>query len=406
MINKLLDKQKKYLLACSFGPDSMALLDMLKKNQIAFSVAHVNYHLRTESNEEEKQLRTYCSQNNIEIFVCDNEKIINKNIEAECRQIRYSFFAHIMKTFHFDCLLVAHHLDDLIETYLMQQKRNNLVTWYGLQFMTEIEGMHVLRPLLGYEKKYLLEYVITNKIPYAIDMSNFENLYLRNQIRHQTVEQMSLLDKKNLLIEIGQKNRHVQKIFEVINRIDLSRVSNLLKLDKVSLQYALNSMCKNSGIKTYVSKNQTMSIIQVLLSDKPNVIFRLSDQYFFEKSYQDCRFYSNDISAAYNFVFKDKITPIETNDFYFDFLSQAKMNNLKISSSDFPITIRPICENDLVSFKNYKVRANRLFIDWKMPIRIRKFWPVVVNSKDKIIYVPRYRCDCPEEKKKFFYLKK
>ena len=49
-----LEKNKHYLLACSFGPDSMALFDMLLKEGYKFSVAHVNYHLRKEANEEEQ----------------------------------------------------------------------------------------------------------------------------------------------------------------------------------------------------------------------------------------------------------------------------------------------------------------------------------------------------------------
>ena len=49
-----LDKNKKYLLACSYGPDSMALFSMLLEEGYRFEVAHVNYHFRNESNLEEK----------------------------------------------------------------------------------------------------------------------------------------------------------------------------------------------------------------------------------------------------------------------------------------------------------------------------------------------------------------
>ena len=54
-----LDKDKKYLLACSFGPDSMALLDVAYNNNFNFVVAHVNYHHRDEADYEEKSLREY-----------------------------------------------------------------------------------------------------------------------------------------------------------------------------------------------------------------------------------------------------------------------------------------------------------------------------------------------------------
>ena len=47
-----LNKNQKYLLACSHGPDSMALFYMLKEEGYNFAVAHVNYHHREESNLE------------------------------------------------------------------------------------------------------------------------------------------------------------------------------------------------------------------------------------------------------------------------------------------------------------------------------------------------------------------
>ena len=47
-----LDKDKKYLLACSYGPDSMALFYLLLEIGFKFDVAHVNYHLRKESDVE------------------------------------------------------------------------------------------------------------------------------------------------------------------------------------------------------------------------------------------------------------------------------------------------------------------------------------------------------------------
>ena len=108
-----LDKNKKYLLACSYGPDSMALFSMLLKEGYQFEVAHVNYHFRIESDFEEKNLREYCDKNNIKIYVLDNKEKVNRNLEAKARDIRYRYFEKVYKENHFDYLLVAHHQDDL-----------------------------------------------------------------------------------------------------------------------------------------------------------------------------------------------------------------------------------------------------------------------------------------------------
>ena len=47
-----LDKKQNYLLACSYGPDSMALAEMLRQEGYRFSIAHVNYNIREESSLE------------------------------------------------------------------------------------------------------------------------------------------------------------------------------------------------------------------------------------------------------------------------------------------------------------------------------------------------------------------
>ena len=88
MIN--LDKNKKYLLACSYGPDSMALFDMLLKEEIDFSAALVNYHLRPESNNEMEGFIHYCQSHNVSYHVKDLvHGIGDMNVESECRRIRY-----------------------------------------------------------------------------------------------------------------------------------------------------------------------------------------------------------------------------------------------------------------------------------------------------------------------------
>ena len=53
------------VLACSYGPDSMCLLDILIKNGINVIVAHVNHKLREESDQEYVDLEEYCHKNNI-----------------------------------------------------------------------------------------------------------------------------------------------------------------------------------------------------------------------------------------------------------------------------------------------------------------------------------------------------
>ena len=53
------------VLACSYGPDSMCLLDLLRKERINVVVAHVNHKLRKESDKEYLDLKKYCEDNHL-----------------------------------------------------------------------------------------------------------------------------------------------------------------------------------------------------------------------------------------------------------------------------------------------------------------------------------------------------
>ena len=133
-----LDKNQKYLLACSFGPDSMALFYMLVKEGYDFECAIVNYHLRQESDFEMNGLIKYASKFNIKVHVLDVNHKIEGNIEAECRKIRYNYFYELTRHYKYYATLVAHHQDDLIETYLLQKDRQNCPVFYGIKANTAL----------------------------------------------------------------------------------------------------------------------------------------------------------------------------------------------------------------------------------------------------------------------------
>lgn len=129
-----IDKNKTYLLACSYGPDSMALLDKLIKEHFKIVVCHVNYHKRDISDFEEESLRKYCLDHNILIEILDTSSLkVVGNFQAWARDVRYEFFNTCYKKYDAAGLFVAHQQDDLIETYILQKNRNNYVNYFGIQ---------------------------------------------------------------------------------------------------------------------------------------------------------------------------------------------------------------------------------------------------------------------------------
>lgn len=397
-----LNKSLKYLLACSYGPDSMALFYLLEKQGYDFEVAIVNYHLRTESDIECIALEDYCRKHDKVVHILDVSEPPKSNIEEECRKIRYEYFSMLCKNSDMDGVVVAHHQDDLIETYLMQKGRNNCPTHYGMKKVTNIFGVEVYRPLLDYTKTELMEICKKYNVPYMIDRSNLTDDFLRNRIRHSVVSKMDKKHRDDILKEIDRENEQLSRLFASINLGKLKDVSYLSALENKSFQYAVNMLLNMAGNYPPIGAKKTEEIRKILLSRKPNVTAKITKEVNFVKEYDKCYFAKDEEFDSYSYVL-DKPTILDTPYFYLDF-SKGK-NNKNIKRSDYPITIRNIRDNDTYFISDYMVSLKRLMIDWKVPTSVRKIWPVFVSKDGVIIYVPRYQKDFVIDKDSKFYVK-
>ena len=396
-----LDKNKRYLLACSFGPDSMALFDMLLKENYSFEVAHVNYHLRDESDSEEAGLGDYCKIKGIKIHVFQNKTSFKSNIEANCREVRYDFFSKLYKEYSFDALLVAHNEDDLIETYLLQNKRKNLVFHYGLAEFNEIKGMKVVRPLLSFKKKELLDYCNELSIPYAIDKTNLLPVFERNKIRINLVSKMDDKERKDIVREINDKNIELNKILEKVKTVS-NKSSDLLKLSEIEFAYYLNIKLQQMRIIKPITYKQSLEVVKLLKSNKPNIALNIArNQAVIYKTYDSLIIEKND--DQFESIFVNEPCVIDNRFLYADLVKEGPKR--KIKNSDYPLTIRTYQKGDRVQISDYEVLVRRLFIDWKMPLHLRKRWPLFVNKDNKIVFIPRYREDFKIENSPNFYVK-
>lgn len=402
MNNSILDKEKKYLLACSFGPDSMAAFHLLLQNRYKFEVAIVNYHLRKESDIEVKELEKYCNLHNVTLHILDVKKPIKGNIENECRKIRYNYFKELCENRRLSAVITAHHEDDLIETYLLQKLRQNLPEYYGISEKTNIFGVEVVRPLLSYKKKDLQDICEQNNVPYMIDSSNLETIYLRNKIRHEIIDNLDDKNRQKILKEIAVKNKELDSIYAVINSNDIHEIKTLIYFDEITYLYSINAMVKAVNSKASISKKLALELLKVIKSDRPNIRLKVPHNLYFVKEYGRVFFESEKLDINYSYII-DKPMELNTPYFYLDFRYDASNRNIKIS--DYPLIIRNAQKGDKTFIKDYEVEVRRLFIDWKMPTSLRKRWPVIINKNKEIVYVPRYRSDFVIDEHSNFYVK-
>lgn len=391
-INLTEDKNKTYVLACSYGPDSMFLFDVLLKNGYRFVVAHVNYHTRAESNFEEDSLRKYCSERNIGIEVLDTSGMeVKGNFEAWARDVRYKFFKTVYKKYNASGLFVAHHLDDCIETYLFQQERKSRVWYLGISPRTVVRGMDVYRPLLNITKEEILEYNKANNTPYSIDSTNSSDDYRRNYIRNHIVSKMSKEEKEQLKYSIDRQNFYrsesrARLMLTAHIRNGYLNASYCKKLTFEEFSECIYHVMDDWKVFTPISEGQMRELYKNLSSKKPNIEVKLGDGLYYYQEYGQIRIIEK--QEKYEYVIEKPVI-LECDEFVIDLTGDTSDRNIK--SEDYPITIRTIKPGDKYQINDYEVQVRRLFIDWKMPKHLRRLWPIIVNKDDKIIYIPRYR---------------
>ncbi|MES2487752.1 MAG: tRNA lysidine(34) synthetase TilS [Bacteroidota bacterium] len=190
-------ENKKLLLAVSGGVDSMVLAHLFKVLGYDVSIAHCNFGLRgDESDGDENFVRQFAKEHDIKIFVTHfNTKAFAINskvsIQIGARQLRYAWFEELLQNNNLDFLLTAHHLDDSIETFLINFTRGT-----GLQGLTGIpqQNGNVIRPLLPFSRNDIESYAQENNITWREDSSNASDKYLRNKLRHDIVPVLKALN--------------------------------------------------------------------------------------------------------------------------------------------------------------------------------------------------------------------
>ena len=207
---------KEIAIAVSGGVDSLALLDLVsfgaKKSNIKISIFTVNHNLRIEAAEEVDYVRSIAKKLGHNFFVlswhCGDDKIA---LQERARQGRYDLMSAKCHELGIQTLLTAHHLDDMLETYVMRKNKKS----GGLGLSSSNSFFHndirILRPLFNFTKAELIEYLQSKNIEWREDVSNKSDLYERNRIRKQ-IALFSSEDKKRLKHEMQAVNEHALEL--------------------------------------------------------------------------------------------------------------------------------------------------------------------------------------------------
>ncbi|MEC4003612.1 tRNA lysidine(34) synthetase TilS [Flavobacterium sp. SUN052] len=183
-------KGKYLFIATSGGIDSMVLVHLFQNLDYNFGMLHCNFNLRgKESDGDMKFVQDYGDKYLIPWSVghFDTKGYAKENkvsIQVAAREMRYDWFLEQLEEKQFDYVLTAHHLDDNLETFIINLSRGT-----GLDGLTGIPAINdkILRPLLPFSREEIEIYAKENSLKWREDSSNESDKYLRNKIRHHIV---------------------------------------------------------------------------------------------------------------------------------------------------------------------------------------------------------------------------
>ena len=189
-------QESPFLLACSGGVDSVVLAHLCQSLKLKFSIAHCNFQLRgNDSLEDEHFVGRLAKAMKKRFYVIhfDTLGYINQHklsLQVAARDLRYAWFAELMRENEYKTLVTAHHGDDNLETFLINLSRGT-----GIEGLTGIpeKTESISRPLLLFSKETILAYAEQEKLEWREDRTNAETKYLRNKIRHHIVPHLKEL---------------------------------------------------------------------------------------------------------------------------------------------------------------------------------------------------------------------
>ena len=412
LINEIkLGNNDTIVVGCSGGPDSMALMyilmDIRKKIDIKIICAHVNHNVRIESKEEEKFLQEYCDANDIAFEAMTIEKYGDDNFHNQARKIRYQFFDEIIEKYNAKYLMTAHHGDDLMETILMRIVRGSTLKGYaGFEKKVEKDNYTLVRPLIFVTKQELEDFDKEKNIPYVIDKSNFKGKYTRNRYRKTVLPFLKEEDPNvhNKFLKFSdtliEYNNYIDKVLKrEINRVYKDNVididlflENDLLIQKKIIFYIFEHLYQDDLYQ--INMTHVMEVINLMNSKHSNSSINLPGNYKAIKAYNELKI-SEEIDFINNYEVEiNEYVELPNNHAIKRVDEEEKNDNnvcrLLTNEITLPLYVRTRTLGDKMLLKklNGKKKLKDIFIDAKVPIDERDSWPVVVDSKNQILWIP------------------
>ena len=254
-LHKLFPENSRILVACSGGPDSMALLHLLqdianhRHTKYELGVAIVDHSIRPESKDEVLWLRNQVESLGLPFYTATFDvprlsKDQKLSAETVGRQVRYQWLNEISQSEGYDYIAVSHHKDDQAESILAHLIRGTgLNGLTGMAVVSYDYTVPVIRPLLDITKAELLAYLSSKGLSYCIDSTNDDISYQRNRIRHRIIPELQAINP-NVVDAIVRLGSSVDEDLAVISDLTAQAFERLVTIDKGAMNLSRRALRK------------------------------------------------------------------------------------------------------------------------------------------------------------------
>lgn len=411
---QLFNEKDRVLLAVSGGKDSVFMARLFAQSNFSFAIAHCNFQLRgSESETDAKFVEDLANSLYVPFYstVFETEKFAESkkiSIQMAARDLRYAWLEEIRELHSYDCIGVAHHQTDSVETVLI-----NLVRGTG------IAGLHgilpkrdrIVRPIMAFTSEEITQYVHANSLAYREDRSNRETKYARNKIR---LEVLPILKQLNPSLEatLASSSRRfhslekfiASQIIQIRESIFLKRGQNVFHISiKLIRPYLKDphilfelfnpfsfSESVLSDLTECLSKKSTGRIFysstHQLLIDRDKIILREI------QTPLESKFYIKELPIEFTWREKRFKVSLSEDTTISKILSTAKVDASKV---EFPIEVRSWQDGD--SFIPFGLKGTKKISDFLIDLKIsadeKDNIPLFVNSNSDILWIAPYRID-------------
>ncbi len=435
----LFQPKDKLLLAVSGGVDSVVLCELCKQAGYDFVIVHCNFQLRGEESERDEEfVRGLAVRYGVEFLVKRFDTLSyaeerKTGIQEAARNLRYEWFFQIcvdknlgnafdkpaaLPGWHSTVqpdnirwfVVTAHHLDDSIETMLM-----NFFMGTGIKGLKGILPKHdllthLVRPLLFAHKDELVKYAGENDLPFVEDSSNASDKYTRNYFRNKLIPALKEVFpqvEENLANNL-QRFREVELIYKQF--IDLQK-KKLLEEKGAEIHIPVLKLSKTVPLRSIVyeiirdyhfTANQTDECIALLQSDTGKYIQSPTHRIIKNRNWLIIS--PNQPTAAQNILIEEENNSLDFEAGKLE-LKGLPTSNFKLQTSNstaqldaaeikFPLLLRKWKQGDYFYplGMNKKKKISRFLIDQKLSLTQKEnVWVIEMNRK--IIWVVGLRID-------------